>query len=92
MSQQKTVKTVKRQLEFKLALPNLIEPLDEQSSEQVKFKGGMPDRRIMERGMANLQIVLEGHAFEGVDELNDFVSKKKGELSVAKPRTSLQKA
>ena len=83
---QKSIKTFEGQMEFKLALPSLIKPLEKQSTDRVKFKGETPDQRVTERDTFKLQKLLEGYVYNHCNDFNDnnttrSKSKKKSQVA-----------
>jgi len=58
------------------------------------MKGGMPDRRVMEQQMAQIQQLLEEQEFSSEEEMNQFLQAqmKGGKLPTQEPSTPLEKA
>lgn len=71
----KHVTTSKGEVDFTLCLPDLLKPDDKDSTKKVKMRGGMPDRRCMERMQMDIHRMIEGRDFSSTDELQDFLNK-----------------
>jgi len=58
------------------------------------MKGSMPDRRVMEQQMAQIQRLLEEQKFASEEEMNQFLQAKmkQGKLQNKEPSTPLEKA
>ena len=89
------VRTFDGEVTFRLSLSFVLNPPDR---EELFERGLMPDRRAMEKGMAQLHSFLEDKAVEDLDELNRLIAQefagKTPEETAAKypPRTALEKA
>ena len=71
----KTVLTARGEMEFILSLPSLLKSENEESRKKIKKRGGIPDRRALERTQLDIQRIIDGHDFGSVDELQAFVNK-----------------
>ncbi len=70
----KSVLTARGEMEFTLSLPDLLRLEDEDSSKKLKRRGGIPDRRIMERTQLDIQRMIDEHDFANMDELRGFLN------------------
>lgn len=70
----KTISTSKGKTEFVLSLPDLLNPDDEKSPKKVKMRGGIPDRRSMERTQLDIQRMIDGRDFGSMEELQEFLN------------------
>ena len=91
---QKSVKTIKGTMEFALSLPYLFKEDIDDTEPKSKIKGSIPDRRVMEREMANVHRLLEQHEFEDPDQMNEFLQERLAADNIPhlEPTTSLEKA
>jgi len=71
----KRVITSRGEMDFTLSLPELLEPEDKDAKKKVKMRGGLPDRRSLERTHLDIQRMIDGHDFGSVDELQEFLNK-----------------
>jgi tetratricopeptide (TPR) repeat protein len=71
----KHVTTSKGEMDFTSSLPDLLKPDEKDSRKKVKMRGGMPDRRSMERMQMDIHRMIEGRDFSSVDELQEFLNK-----------------
>jgi len=71
----KHVTTSRGEMDFILSLPDLLKPDDKDTKKKVKMRGGMPDRRCMERMQMDIHRMIEGRDFSSVDELQAFLNK-----------------
>jgi tetratricopeptide (TPR) repeat protein len=71
----KHITTSRGEMDFTLSLPDLLKPEDRDSTKKVKMRGGMPDRRCMERMQMDIRRMIEGRDFSSTDELQDFLNK-----------------
>jgi hypothetical protein len=70
----KHVTTSKGKVDFTLCLPDLLKPDDKDSTKKVKMRGGMPDRRCMERMQMDIHRMIESRDFSSTDELQEFLN------------------
>jgi tetratricopeptide (TPR) repeat protein len=70
----RTVLTARGEMEFTLSLPDLLKPQDEESRKKIKKRGGIPDRRALERSQSDLQRIIDAHQFGSVDALQTFLN------------------
>ncbi|MEK7993972.1 MAG: tetratricopeptide repeat protein [Planctomycetota bacterium] len=70
----KTVLTARGEMEFTLSLPDLLKSQDEESRKKIRKRGGIPDRRMMERTQLDIQRIIDEHEFGSVDALQTFLN------------------
>jgi len=70
----KNTLTARGEMEFTLSLPDLLRPDDEDSRKKVKLRGGVPDRRAMERTQLDMQRMIDAHDFGSMGELQEFLN------------------
>lgn len=70
----KNILTARGEMEFTLSLPDLLRPDGEDSRKKVKVRGGVPDRRAMERTQLDIQRMIDEHDFGSMDELQEFLN------------------
>ncbi|MFQ6034277.1 MAG: hypothetical protein ACE5NM_00315 [Sedimentisphaerales bacterium] len=71
----KHVTTSRGEMDFTLSLPELLEPEDKDARKKVKMRGGLPDRRSLERTHLDIQRMIDGHDFGNEDELQEFLNR-----------------
>jgi tetratricopeptide (TPR) repeat protein len=67
----KTVETFDGAREYTLVIPSLLEDLS--LEDDTARRKGMPDRRVMEKSMMDIQRLLAEHEFKDIDEANAFL-------------------
>jgi len=70
----KNILTARGEMEFTLSLPDLLRPDGEDSRKKVKLRGGVPDRRAMERTQLDMQRMVDGQDFGSMDDLQEFLN------------------
>ncbi len=90
----KSVQTINGSAEYVLALPALLEPTDDQRAKSSKARSGLPDRRVMERMLVDIQRATDGMEFASEEEYNRFLNEnfRGEEVPHQPPRTSLERA
>lgn len=71
----KHVITSRGEMDFTLSLPELLESEDKDAKKKVRMRGGLPDRRSLERTHLDIQRVIDGHDFGSTDELQEFLNR-----------------
>ena len=69
----RTVRTHAGSPTFTLAIPALLEPLD---APLTAPPGGMPDRRLMERMLAEIERFVARSSFESVEQVNEAIERR----------------
>lgn len=84
------VETAEGHRDFTLALPALLEPAGQTQS----HKPGIPDRRVMERMLTDMQRATEGREFASMAQYNQFLGENfcGREVPHQLPRTPLEQA
>lgn len=70
----KGVTTAKGTMQFELSLPGLLESDGKGPNKHSGPKGVIPDRRAMERTQLDIQRMVDGRDFGGMDELQAFLN------------------
>jgi tetratricopeptide (TPR) repeat protein len=70
----KTVLTARGEMEFALSLPDLLKAESEESRKKTGKRGGIPDRRALERTQSDIQRIIDAHEFGSVDALQTFLN------------------
>lgn len=87
-----TVETGEGPVEYKLALPDLLNPPSRQT---LMERGITPDRRSMEQVQAQMQRYFAEHPPESIEQANEIANRKfqgQPDPNTAPPRTALEQA
>jgi hypothetical protein len=87
---QKNVNTAQGPMEFTLTLPNLAAPQEENANVRGQAGVGPVNMRSMERVTFDMHRMLEGHEFESVEKMNEFLQDKC--MGAEAPRAALNTA
>lgn len=70
---EKTVSTFRGEETYKLSLPCLKET--QENSKETFSKKGIPDRRALEKIHTDIQRMLDGHNFDSIEQVQNFLNK-----------------
>ena len=89
----KAVETIEGPIAIELSLPAILEAKSATRRRGAEAGGEMPDRRLMEKTLRDLQELMASREFESTEELNAFLAKTSGKVPKHAPgRTPKDKA
>ena len=70
----KNILTARGEMEFILSLPDLLKPESEDSKRKIKQRGGVTDRRALEKTQLDIQRMIDAQDFGSMDQLQEFLN------------------
>ncbi|MCD6395246.1 MAG: tetratricopeptide repeat protein, partial [Planctomycetes bacterium] len=88
------VTTCEGDMTFELKLPDILEGEDADSPGRNRDKARLPDRRSMERNLADINRLIEEQDFDNVEDINAFLQTQlvDGRIPRQTPKTPLEEA